>query len=95
MYVPHFYFAVHYHAFAFVMFALFEAVGALHWWPLRIARIVLLLAPLPYLTMALRTVYGGGRLMAVGKTIAIVAIDLVLVIVAMVAITYFTLRRFA
>jgi hypothetical protein len=95
MVVPHFYFAAHYHAFSFLMFALFEAAGAVPWRPLRIARIVLLLAPLPYLTMALRTAYGGGRLMAVGKTIAIVAIDLVFVIIAMAAIAYSTLRRFA
>jgi len=38
MYVPHFYFAVHYHAFTFVNLALFEALGGLHWAPLRIGR---------------------------------------------------------
>ena len=95
MYVPHFYFAVHYHAFAFTMFAFFELVAMLHWWPLRIVRVVFLLAPLPYLTMSLRTVYGGGRAMTIAKTIAIVAIDLVFVVLAMAAITYVTLRRFA
>src|SRR5262249_17929843 len=30
MYVPHFYFAVHYHAFAFVVLALFEATSFVH-----------------------------------------------------------------
>jgi len=94
MYVPHFYFAVHYHAFAFVMLALFEAAGTLHGRPVQIARIALLVAPLPYLTMALRTVYEGGRLMAVGKTIAIVAINLAFVLAAMAAIAYVTLLRF-
>jgi hypothetical protein len=94
LYVPHFYFAAHYHAFAFVMFALFEAVGMLPLGPLRMARLLFLLAPIPYLTIALRTVYGGGRLMTIGKTIAIVAIDLFFVLVAMAAIAYMTLRRY-
>jgi hypothetical protein len=47
------------------------------------------------LTMALRTVYGGGRLMAAVKAIAILTIDLVFVLVTMAAIAYVTLRRFA
>jgi hypothetical protein len=95
MYVPHFYFSVHYHAFAFVMFALFESSGMLHLGPLRIARFVFVLIPIVYLTMALRTVYGGGRLMTIAKTIAIVAIDLAFVILTMAAIAYITLRRYA
>lgn len=94
MYVPHFYFAVHYHAFAFVIFALFEAIAPLRGRPVQVGRVVLLLAPLVYLTIALRTVYGGGRLMAAVKTIAIVAIDLVFVLATMAAIAYVTLRRF-
>lgn len=95
MYVPHFYFAVHYHAFTFVNLALFEAVGELHWAPLRIARTLLLLVPLVYLAIALRTVYGGGRLLTIAKTIAIVALGLAFVILAMAAIALLTLRRFA
>ena len=94
MFVPHFYFAVHFHAFAFAMFALYESIGALHWGPLSFARIALVLATLPYLTVALRRVYGGGRLMTICKTVAIVVIDLIFVILTMAAISYFTLRRF-
>ena len=94
MYVPHFYFAVHYHAFAFVILAIFEAMAPLHGRPVQVARVVLLLAPVAYLTMALRTVYGGGRLMAAVKAIAILTIDLLFVFVTMAAIAYVTLRRF-
>ena len=95
LYIPHFYFSVHYHAFVFVMFALFEVAGVPHWGMLRIARLAFLLAPFPYLTMAARRVYGGGRLLNIGKTIAIVGIDLILVLIAMAAIAYVTLQRFA
>jgi hypothetical protein len=45
--------------------------------------------------MALRTVYGGGRLMTIAKTIAIFMIDLGFVLTAMGAIAYITLRRYA
>jgi hypothetical protein len=95
MYVPHFYFAVHFHAFAFVMLALFEAAGMLHWRWLSIARLLFLLVPMVYLGFALRTVYGGGRWLTVAKTAAIVALDLFFVILAMAAIALITLRKFA
>ncbi len=95
MYVPHFYFAVHFHAFTFVMLTLFEAAGMPHWRWLRIVRLLLLLAAPVYLGIALRTVYGGGRLLTVAKTAAIVALDLFLVILAMAAIALMTLQKFA
>jgi hypothetical protein len=95
LYVPHFYFAVHFHAFAFVMLAIFDAMGLLHWGPLRIVRAAVLLAPFPYLAVALRRVYGGGRLITLLKTIAIVMIDFILVAVTMALIAYITLRRMA
>jgi hypothetical protein len=93
MYVPHFYFAVHFHAFAFVMLAIFDALGLLQWGPLRIARAAVLLAPLPYLFVALRRVYGGGRLLTLAKTTAMVVIDLLFVLATMALIAYITLRR--
>jgi len=94
MYVPHFYFAVHFHAFAFLMLTLFEAVGMLHWRWLRIVKLLLLLVPMVYLGIALRTVYGGGRLLTAAKTVAIIALDLVFVILAMAAIALMTLKKF-
>lgn len=93
MYIPHFYFAVHYHAFAFVMLALFLAAGISEWRFLRYGRLLFLLAPLPYLALALRRVYGGGRLITTLKTMAIGLADLVLVFATMLAIAYMTMRR--
>lgn len=94
MYVPHFYFAVHFHSFAFVMLTLFEAVGMLHWRWLFIVRLLLLLLPVIYLGVALRTVYGGGRLLTVAKTAAVIVLDLFFVVVAMAAIALMTLQKF-
>jgi hypothetical protein len=94
MYVPHFYFAVHFHAFAFVMLALFEAADLPHWRWLNISRgLLILLLPI-YLGVALRKVYGGGRLLTAAKTIAILALDLFFVVLTMAAIALMTLRKF-
>jgi hypothetical protein len=92
MYVPHFYFAVHYHAFAFVMLALFEATSFIHGW-IRLSRLLLILALFPYLTIALRRVYGGGRWLTVAKMAAIMFVYGSVVILAMAAVVLYTLRR--
>lgn len=94
MYVPHFYFSVHFHAFAFVAFALDEALRFLHWGPMRYVRFLFLLAPIVYLPMALRTVYGGGRLLTIAKTIAIVVLDLCFVVLTMAGIALVLLMKF-
>jgi hypothetical protein len=92
MFVPHFYFAVHIHAFAFVMLALFEVTGFIHgWW--RLTRLVFLLALFPYLFMALRRVYGGGRWLTAAKMSAIVAVYGSVVVLSMAALVLFTLRH--
>jgi len=93
LYVPHFYFAVHYHAFAFVVLALFEATTPLHGLAIRILRLVLLPALFVYLAMALRRVYGGSRSMTAAKTAAILPIYMGFVVVAMGLIALVTLRR--
>ncbi len=93
MYVPHFYFAVHYHAFAFVMLALFEALSPIHNRVFTVIRLLLVLTVFPYLGMALQRVYGGRRWLTAVKTAAIVSIYLGFVLVTMAAITYVTLRR--
>jgi hypothetical protein len=92
MFVPHFYFAVHYHALAFVVLTLFEAVGVVHGW-IRLTRLLLLLALFPYLAIALRRVYGGGRWLTVAKMAAILTIYGSVVLVAMAAVVLYTLRR--
>ena len=93
MYVPHFYFSVHYHAFAFVIFALFEALSLVHNPVAAIVRLVLFLIPFLYLGMALQRVYGGKRWLTTLKTIAIVTIYCFFILCTMGAIAYATLRR--
>jgi hypothetical protein len=93
MYVPHFYFAVHYHAFAFVVLALFEALSPLRFVAVRIVRLALLLVLFLYLGMALRRVYGGSRWLTAAKTLAILTIYGGFVLAAMGVIALVTLRR--
>jgi hypothetical protein len=92
MYVPHFYFAVHYHAFAFFLLAIFEAISPIHSRVTGVIKLLLILGLYPYLTMALRRVYGG-RWMTIGKSIAILSIYFCFVLLTMAAIAYVTLRR--
>jgi hypothetical protein len=93
MYVPHFYFAVHYHAFGFFLLALYEATSPIHSRVVAIIRLLALLTLFPYLGMALRRVYGGSRWLTSLKTIAILAIYGFFIICTMAAIAYVTLRR--
>ncbi len=93
MYVPHFYFAVHYHAFAFVLLALFEGISPIHSRATAIVKLLLILGLYPYLAIALRRVYGGGRWVTAAKTIAILTIYLTIVLLVMAGIAYLTLRR--
>ena len=92
MFVPHFYFGVHYHAYAFVMLALFEAASLLHGW-MRLIRPILFLTLFPYLAMALRRVYGGGRALTIAKVAAIAAIYGSVVLISMAAVVLFTMRH--
>jgi len=94
MYVPHFYFAVHYHAFAFIMLTLLEATNLLHihgW--IRLTRLLLIVALFPYLAMALRRVYGGSRWLTAAKVAAIAIVYGSVVLIAMAFVVLFTLRR--
>ena len=93
MYVPHFYFAVHYHAFAFAMLALFEALSLIHSRAIGFVRLLLFLTLFPYLGMALQRVYGGRRWLTAVKTVAILMIYGTFIILTMAAIAYVTLRR--
>jgi hypothetical protein len=93
MYVPHFYFAVHYHAFAFFLLAIFEAISPIHSRIIAIIKLLLILGLYPYLAIALRRVYGGGRWITIAKSIAILSIYFVFILLTMAAIAYVTLRR--
>jgi len=93
MYVPHFYFDVHYHAFAFVDCALFAILSLVHLRVVAIVRLLLILALIPYLAIALRRVYGGARWLTALKSIGILAIYGFFNIIAMAVIAYVTLRR--
>jgi len=93
MYVPHFYFAVHYHAFAFAMLALFEALSLIHSRAIGFVRLLLFLTLFPYLGIALQRVYGGRRWLTAVKTVAILMIYGTFIILTMAAIAYVTLRR--
>lgn len=93
LYVPHLYFAVHYHAFAFVMLTVFEVLSAIHLPAVGVVRPLIFLTAVPYLAIALRRVYGGGPFLTSAKVAAIFVIYGLFVLSAMVAITYVTLRR--
>jgi len=93
MYVPHFYFAVHYHAFGFVLLALYEATSPIHIRAVGIIRLLFLLTLFPYLGMSLRRVYGGARWLTSLKTLAILTIYGFFILITMAFIAYVTLRR--
>lgn len=93
MYVPHFYFSVHYHAFTFVALTIFEAGTLIHSRVFAIVRLLFILALFPYLAIALRRVYGGKRWLTALKTIAILTIYGCFNLIAMAIIAYVTLRR--
>jgi len=93
MYVPHFYFSVHYHAFTFITLTLFEAGTLIHSTVVGIIRLVFVLALFPYLAIALRRVYGGKWWLTGLKTFAILTIYGFFNLIAMAIIAYVTLRR--
>jgi hypothetical protein len=94
LYVPHFYFAVHYHAFAFVAFTVFELLTLIHVRYAGLIRFLLLFFMLfAYLAMALRRVYGGTKVLTAAKVLGITAIYGVFVLLTMAAIVLMTLRH--
>ncbi|HEV7572936.1 MAG TPA: hypothetical protein VGQ21_15665 [Thermoanaerobaculia bacterium] len=84
---------MHYHAFAFFLLAIFEAISPIHVRVIGVIKLLLILGLYPYLTMALRRVYGGGRWLTIAKSIAILSIYFCFVLLTMAAIAYITLRR--
>lgn len=58
-------------------------------------RLLILLATIPYLTIAQRRVYSGSRAIAALKTAGIMTIYATLILLTMAAIAYVTMRRLA
>jgi hypothetical protein len=90
-YVPHLYFAVHYHAFFFLLLTLVACLTAIRSLWTMIPGLLLLLATLPYLVIALRRVYGGTRLAATLKGTFIWCAYVVAVFSAMTGLMLVTL----
>jgi hypothetical protein len=93
MYVPHLYFAVHYHAFLFLLLTAVAGLTAIRSLWTMIPGLLLPLVSLPYLAVALRRVYGGGGLATVLKSVAIWVIYGGLVIAAVTGLMLLTLFR--
>ena len=66
-YVPHLYFSIHVHAFAFCLLSVCVLLGASGVAVLKLASLLMLLMVVPYFLFALRKVYGGSWAWAVAK----------------------------
>jgi hypothetical protein len=87
-YIPHLYYAVHFHAFVFLVAAVYALVSRVIYKP--VAAMVLL-APMPYHFVALRRVFGGSRAMTFVKGMAVGAVYWLLAIAALFAVTFWIL----
>ncbi|MEO8036852.1 MAG: DUF3667 domain-containing protein, partial [Acidobacteriota bacterium] len=87
-YIPHLYFAVHFHAFAFGLFSIITMIGAPQITVLRVLGKALVFSLFVYLYVALRRVYGDSRIGATMKTVAISLLYGVCVVTAMMAIVF-------
>ncbi len=94
-YVPHLYFAVHYHAFVFLLMIAVALLTAISSPWTAIPGVLLFFGTLPYLAYALRAVYGGSRVMTWTKTIVIWAAHGFLVLGTVTGIMLFTLYEAA
>jgi hypothetical protein len=90
-YVPHLYFAVHYHAFFFILITAVACLTAIRSLWTMIPGLLLLLLTLPYLVVALRRVYGGTRLVTAAKGIVIWCAYVFAVLSAMTGLMLLTL----
>ncbi len=68
-YIPHLYYSVHFHAFVFLVMAVYVAINRIGV-PKPIAAI-LILSVIPYHFLALHRVYGGSRAVTLGKGLAV------------------------
>jgi hypothetical protein len=88
LYIPHLYFAIHYHAFAFSVMSFATLLGIPHIAIITMLSKVMLLVIFVHLHLALRRVYGDSRLAALMKTIAISVVYGVCVVGAMMVILF-------
>jgi hypothetical protein len=88
LYIPHLYFGIHYHAFAFALFSVATVMGIPHIrWLTALSKLLILLI-FVYLYAALRNAYGDSRAAALLKTIGIASIYGAFVIVAMLVVVF-------
>ncbi|MBI2212538.1 MAG: DUF3667 domain-containing protein [Acidobacteria bacterium] len=93
-YVPHLYFSIHLHAFAFCLLSSCLLLGATGIALVEVVSLFLLGAVIPYFLLALRTVYGGawGKTLAKGATmIALYFVLLNVGIVIVIGVTLLTI----
>lgn len=90
-YVPHLYYAIHFHAFVFLIMAVYVVVSWLIW---KGVAALLLLAPIPYHFIALRRVFGGTRAVTFAKGLAIGVLYWLVALTALMAVTFWVLLSF-
>lgn len=90
-YIPHLYYSIHLHAFAFFVLSISLLLGALHLSWLTPLRMLLVIALVPYCLYSLRHVYGGSWLMTILKGGAMTFIYLLLLAVTMIGVVMTTL----
>jgi hypothetical protein len=88
-YIPHLYYSVHFHAFVFLVAAVYVVLSRFTYKPAAAA--LLLLAPMPYHFIALRRVFGGSRAMTFAKGVAVGILYWIAAIAALMAITFWVL----
>ena len=89
-YIPHLYYSVHLHAFAFLMMSLYVVAAWLLPKPLAA---LLLLTAVPYHFIALRRVFGGSRAMTFAKGFAIGAIYWILATTALLLVAFWVMMQ--
>ncbi|HEV7238091.1 MAG TPA: DUF3667 domain-containing protein [Thermoanaerobaculia bacterium] len=85
-YIPHLYYSVHFHAFAFLVMSVYVLVNRIG--VPKPAAAVLILTVIPYHFIALRRVYGGSRAWTLAKGFAVGAIYWLIAISTVLALTF-------
>lgn len=93
-YVPHLYFSIHLHAFAFCLLSICLLLGATGVAALKLVSFLAMLGVVPYFLVALRTVYGGSRAWALAKGATIIALYFVLLNATVLGVLAITLLTF-
>jgi len=89
-YIPHLYYSVHFHAFVFLVMALYVVLS---WLISKPVAALLLLAPVPYHFIGLRRVFGGSRGATIAKGLAIGLLYWFIALGALLAVTLLVLAN--